>query len=429
MVGSHLAMPILVLNMGGEMIYILHQRLQAQNIPEEKARKVLEDVIRTMYTPLFLEELFKPQEMYTNASTKQIFDKLAHSSIMRLNKTSMEKLYDLMTMGVKYQLLSCTCSQQYLQVTLQHLDALGEIVQSDQVQPLLQSAVSRCIRIYTQLSQANWLLLQQTVLQFFQGRRVKVSLFLQHNLQSVTGVLTLKNDGKLPFNTELPGQIRYYENGRVINTNYFQSVITEQVSVSKEVLDFASSLGRNMYVKPPEDGRTTPKGASVSFREAENAFARAMSSLLTAASAKSPPLSPDAKYAGGAQAKSFGQSSAKAELSLLSELLGVSSTKTAGSKDEKGLRLNFGTVTNRDFASKEDDDADVASSKETADSKDGTEALFITIDIDASVGAKTVEGYMRDLDLKDDYDTRKAERKGAAEDDDDDLLALMDSAK
>jgi len=40
--GSELAMPIIVLNMGGEMIYILHQRLQAQQVPEEKSRKVLE---------------------------------------------------------------------------------------------------------------------------------------------------------------------------------------------------------------------------------------------------------------------------------------------------------------------------------------------------------------------------------------------------
>jgi hypothetical protein len=40
--------------------------------------------------------------MYTMQSTKQIFEKLAHSSIMKLNATSMQKLFDLMLMGVKY---------------------------------------------------------------------------------------------------------------------------------------------------------------------------------------------------------------------------------------------------------------------------------------------------------------------------------------
>ena len=32
-----------------------------------------------------------------------MFDKLAHASIMKLNSNSMDKLYDLMTMAVKYQ--------------------------------------------------------------------------------------------------------------------------------------------------------------------------------------------------------------------------------------------------------------------------------------------------------------------------------------
>lgn len=39
LVMSQRALPILFLNLGGEMLYILDQRLRAQNIPEEKARK------------------------------------------------------------------------------------------------------------------------------------------------------------------------------------------------------------------------------------------------------------------------------------------------------------------------------------------------------------------------------------------------------
>ena len=98
-----LAMPLIVMNMGGEMVYILEQRLHAQKIPAEKTQKVLADVIRTMYSKKFITELFKPQDIYTTQSTREIFDRLAHSSIMRLNSSSMEKLFDLMTMGFKYQ--------------------------------------------------------------------------------------------------------------------------------------------------------------------------------------------------------------------------------------------------------------------------------------------------------------------------------------
>ena len=52
---------------------------------------MLQDVIRTMYNPKFIAELFRGQDVYSMQSTRQIFDKLAHSSIMRLNESSMDK--------------------------------------------------------------------------------------------------------------------------------------------------------------------------------------------------------------------------------------------------------------------------------------------------------------------------------------------------
>lgn len=53
---------------------------------------VLEDIIKTMHNEKFMAELFKPHHMYSNISTRQIFDRLAHSSIMRLNTNSMDKV-------------------------------------------------------------------------------------------------------------------------------------------------------------------------------------------------------------------------------------------------------------------------------------------------------------------------------------------------
>jgi hypothetical protein len=47
-----LAMPMMVINLGGEMMYILQQRLVAQNIPRDKVR----------YTPSAHLLLLKPQE-------------------------------------------------------------------------------------------------------------------------------------------------------------------------------------------------------------------------------------------------------------------------------------------------------------------------------------------------------------------------------
>uniref|UniRef100_A0A7S2QVI2 Uncharacterized protein n=1 Tax=Triparma pacifica TaxID=91992 RepID=A0A7S2QVI2_9STRA len=161
--GFLLTMPLLVINMGAEMIYILQQRLQAQNVRQEKASKVLQDVIRTMLASSFVDELFRPQEMYTNSSTRQIFNKLAHSSIMRINETSMDKLYDLMTMGVKYQWICCNVPQQMVQNTYNHLTALSTISEGSEVMTLVENCKNLVKETYCNLSVGNWYLLHQQV--------------------------------------------------------------------------------------------------------------------------------------------------------------------------------------------------------------------------------------------------------------------------
>lgn len=88
---SLLGMPWVVINLGCEMIYILEQRLKAQNIAPDKAVKVIQDIVTTMFDPSFTKEkLFVPQEMYSLHSTRKIFDRLAHSSIMRLSESRCE---------------------------------------------------------------------------------------------------------------------------------------------------------------------------------------------------------------------------------------------------------------------------------------------------------------------------------------------------
>ena len=86
------ALPILILNLGGEMLYIIEQRLNAQNIGLDKSSKVLNDLIKSMLEDKFIDEIFKMQELYSTISTKSIFEKIAHSSIMKLNTNSMSKV-------------------------------------------------------------------------------------------------------------------------------------------------------------------------------------------------------------------------------------------------------------------------------------------------------------------------------------------------
>ena len=64
---------------------------------------MLQDIVKSMLEVDFQEELFRVQSMYPISSVRKIFEKLAHSSIMKLNAPSMNKLFDLMLMGFRYQ--------------------------------------------------------------------------------------------------------------------------------------------------------------------------------------------------------------------------------------------------------------------------------------------------------------------------------------
>ena len=123
--------------------------------------------------------------------TKGIFDKLAHSSIMRLNKTSMDKLFDLMTMGFKREILGCLAPQDYIIVTLNHLESLKTILNSThkpndktnniftEVMGLIQTAEDKLLTYYSTLNVADWFTLKQSLYKFLQDKRIKVSIFLQ----------------------------------------------------------------------------------------------------------------------------------------------------------------------------------------------------------------------------------------------------------
>lgn len=127
-----------------------------------------------MFAPKFVDELFKEQEMYSVQSTRKILDRLAHSSIMRLNTNSMDKvgiaparlpprprrpshnrarrclqLFDLMTMGLKRQLVASATPMELMDITLNHLETVEGLVDAVDVRDLVRSAITRTHKVGT----------------------------------------------------------------------------------------------------------------------------------------------------------------------------------------------------------------------------------------------------------------------------------------
>ncbi|XP_072036305.1 protein OSCP1-like [Amphiura filiformis] len=369
-------LPVLFINLGGEMLYILDQRLRAQSIPPDKAKKVMHDIISTMFNQRFMDELFKPQEIYSKKAMRTVFDRLAHASIMRLNAASMDKLYDLMTMAVKYQISLCLRPSDILMVTLNHMDAMFKFAKDvPAVKQLVEKVYALLIMTYGKLPIGEFQIIRQTLLGFFQDVHIRVSIFLKDRVQNSNGKFVLPLGGQIPYGAEIPGTIRYFnEDGKQTSTLEFHvngKYLASLNEGSSEVKgDRVTKLGTNMYsIVRPTDTNISGSPPKVPPATAEDA------------SANPNPM-------------------VKAELNLLAHLMGAVENK----KSEKSLRVSLFNT--------DEEEEQFAASRPPPDVYD---MKVITIDASKVRTSDELDKIMRDMSVSDSTA-------------DDDLLSLMDNA-
>ncbi|XP_070619782.1 protein OSCP1 [Erythrolamprus reginae] len=310
-------LPLLVLNLGGEMLYIVDQRLRAQSIPGDKARQVMNDIIGGIFNKNFMDELFKPQELYSRKALRAVFERLVHASIMRLNDPSMDKLYDLMTMAFKYQLLLCPRPKDLLLITFNHLDAIKDFVyESPKILNQIDVTVRKFIDTYALLSAGELQLVRQTLLIFFQDIHIRVSILLKDKVQNSNGHFVLPTSGPVPWGTEIPGLIRLFNTkGDEIQRTEFSSGGNYALPYREGSFDLhgdrVTRLGTNIYsISRPAETDASGPIKNLASRVKENAAPN--------------PL-------------------AKEELNLLARLMGGSEVKKPLAK-EAGFRLNLFTT-------------------------------------------------------------------------------------
>lgn len=217
--------PLIMINMGAEMIYILQQRLSAQNIEINKSSRVLLDTVSALFDLQMTDTMFQQQPVYESASVRELFHRITHSSIMRLNDHSMDKLYDLMLMGFKAQVVRSRDCNELIESTLNHIDTVYHIIDTnckikienkakakskttdpENVLIMIANIRDKVVKTYlNQLSSSKLLVIRKYLLQWLQDRRIKVSILLQRNLQSRNGHINTDTNGILPKYTEIPG--------------------------------------------------------------------------------------------------------------------------------------------------------------------------------------------------------------------------------
>jgi len=235
--GEVIYQPIILISLTSEMLYVLNQRMVAQSIEHGKQRDVITAILQKAFDPTFLNKLYQststnPYNLGENLhkELKTSFQSFAHASVMRLAQPSMDKLYDLMIMCFKYQLMHIRAAYEIHATVLNHLDSLELMLEAPHAffenhkdatetfkkpseansvnASIIRNAKRQYINFYAKRSDLEFDHLRRHLLGFVQDQHTRISMFLRHGVQDDKGRFLMDRssaESRVPFqrqNTE-----------------------------------------------------------------------------------------------------------------------------------------------------------------------------------------------------------------------------------
>lgn len=241
-------------NLGGEMIYILHQRLIAQKISPSKSTQVLSDIVNSFVQSRKLEMSsfygFTSYDHLNLGKMKCVFESILSSSpTMKLTQSSFDKLYDLMVGVFKYQLVSCPFPSSLYHVTLNHLNSIGQMSQNfdSKITKKVHSLHDSFVSSFSQLTRFEWSVLRSILLtNVFATVRTRISVLLKEGVQDMeTGSYVIK-----PFCPEKNDSLcSNNSTGSCCKMIYYneRGVVIEEVGSYPDSISEITNLGLDIY--------------------------------------------------------------------------------------------------------------------------------------------------------------------------------------
>ncbi|XP_069547764.1 protein OSCP1a [Brachyistius frenatus] len=246
----------------------------------------MNDIIGTMFSKSFMDELLKPQQLYSHRTMRTVLTRLAHASIMMLNPASMDRLYELIVMAFKNQVFLCPRPKDLLLISYNHIDTIREFVKDT---PVIMNQVNethrRIIETYSSLAEGEFQLLRQTLLLFCQDMHVRVSLFLKNKIQNANGRFVLTTSGPVPHGIDVPGLIRTFDvRGREVRRIEFPTGGSYSSPIKEGCFelhgDRVTRLGMNVYTVDNPEQTHTSKAPSAKPDDTPNMLAKEELNLL-----------------------------------------------------------------------------------------------------------------------------------------------------
>lgn len=188
-----------------------------------------------LFEKQFLQSLLTPQEMFSFKSTKTIFEKIIQTTQMSLSDSGVDKLFDLMMVSFKYQLMNCIHPQELFVITENHLDRIVTLCTGEdnlplEVQSCIDYASQNVLDVYRGMPLWELYEVKQTLLKYLQPCTTKVSLFTSNQLQNSDGSFNIRHKFQIPPRTPKPGVMRYFDKDGTVRS-------FENFTVPREIRD------------------------------------------------------------------------------------------------------------------------------------------------------------------------------------------------
>jgi len=284
-------------------------------------------------------------------------------------------------MGFKYQLITANFPQAVYQVTMNHLDGIAKIIREGPAIKLIENVKKTMMTKFSKFTNNDFMVMRKELLRYLQDKVIRVSVFLQDEIQTAEGRIIVENKGYGGVGISRPGTISYYnQDGKVISTANFQVDGSPQFIENKNqtfLEAVPTELGHNIYEKERKK------------------------KIDTTALKKTETKAEFTKLDQTSQKKELNSQQAKKELNLLATLLG---TEAVDKKESLAFNLFPELNKSTSIGSSESDYADI-----------------IVIDTVSSPSSQ-IQSVIKSLE------DPKAKNQEQAEEEVDDLLALMDQA-
>uniref|UniRef100_A0A182W1Y4 Uncharacterized protein n=1 Tax=Anopheles minimus TaxID=112268 RepID=A0A182W1Y4_9DIPT len=194
---------LIILNLGCEMLYVIDQRLKAQSIPLDKSAQVLREITEVLLDPKFLHYIATAyqQSMLTVQQCRVLLTDIACCSLMRLDISSMDKLWDLMIMIFKWQMfITNKNAQMLLDLTFRHLDGIGRLIPEMRKQILIDNVKKSLLELWEPLCEDEQTIVHRKVYKWLKPYNTKISILIRMGLQKSNGEFEAEPKNNIFYN-------------------------------------------------------------------------------------------------------------------------------------------------------------------------------------------------------------------------------------